>query len=150
MPWMSRNTFCWRIRKDFMTKVQLKCGKQYLRGGTEMREHRNMASVHLASRCSVQRQEKGPDSEAQAGRNKIDVDKESTLQATGKEEAWGVTEWTLWLIRQLSEGQNDRRAVRDEKTRHQRPGNKTFMEKEEEKNVSEKPCQEKTTPVLLT
>ena len=89
---MNGNTFCWRIRNDLVTKVQLKCGKQYLWGGTEVREHRNVASVRLASRRSVQPQEKGPDSEAQAGRNKEDVDKESTLQSTGKKETRGVTE----------------------------------------------------------
>lgn len=89
---MSGNTFCWRIRNGFMTQVQLKCGKQYLRGGTEVREHRNVASVRLASRRSVQPQEKGPDSEAQAEGNKEDVDKESTLWSTGKKETWGETE----------------------------------------------------------
>lgn len=55
--------------------------------------------------------------------------------------------WTLRLTRQLSEGQNDRKAMRDKKTRRQRPGNKTFVEKEEEeKNTRENHARKRQGP----
>lgn len=46
-----RKQFCWRSRSDIMRKAQLQLGKRYLRRGTEVKKHGNVASFHLASRC---------------------------------------------------------------------------------------------------
>lgn len=78
--------------------------------------------------------EERADREAQAGRNKEDGDKESTLQQTGKKKPWEY-QTGLHGSWELFEGQDDQRAIRDKKTRQQRPSNKTITDKGKEKST---------------
>lgn len=82
-----------------MRKVQLKFGKQHLRRGIEGKKHGNVALFHLASRHVQSNLRRKADREAQAGRNKKDGDKESTLQQTGKKKPWEYQSWAARFMR---------------------------------------------------
>lgn len=68
-----------------------------------------MALAHLASRCSVQSQEEGLDSECPTGRKKEVWTRNPRDSQKARRRHGERQSWTLRLMRPLSDGQNDRK-----------------------------------------
>lgn len=145
LRWMKKQ-FCWRIRSDVMRKAQLQFGKRYLRRGTEVKKHGNVASFHLASRCihsNLRRKGwQGSPSREESGRWGQGIH----ITENRQKEAAGVTEQGCTVNENPLKDRMTGEQLRDKKTREQRPSNTTVTDKEKEENIGQNNAKKRQGP----